>query len=209
MINLKISTKGLNLIKEFEGCRLAAYRCPAGVLTIGYGHTGDVREGQKITNAQATELLCKDLAKFEKHVMKYDNVYHFTQNQFDALVSFAFNVGSIDQLTAKGTRSIKEISAKIPAYNKAGGKVLAGLTRRRKAEKAMFDAGANDAGVNNAAANKYKVTASALNVRTGSGTNYSKCGLLYRGECVEVTKVKNGWGYIGNGWVSMKYITAV
>ena len=111
---MKTSDNGINLIKEFEGCMLTAYRCPAGVLTIGYGHTGsDVKAGMKITKEKATELLKKDLIKFEKHVMKYDNVYHFNQNQFDALVSFAFNIGNIDQLTAKGTRSIKEISGKI------------------------------------------------------------------------------------------------
>jgi GH24 family phage-related lysozyme (muramidase) len=71
--------------------------------------------------------------------MKYDTKYHWNQNQFDALCSFAYNIGSIDTLTQNGKRSIKEISAKILAYNKAGGKELPGLTKRRKAEKALFD----------------------------------------------------------------------
>lgn len=137
---MKISDKGLSIIQEFEGCRLKAYICPAGVLTIGYGHTGkDVKSGMSITKSQAIDLLRKDVAKFEKQVMKYNSTYKWNQNQFDALVSFAFNIGSIDQLTNNGKRSIAEISAKIPAYNKANGKALAGLTRRRAAEKKLFD----------------------------------------------------------------------
>lgn len=136
---MKISTTGLNLIKSFEGCRLTAYKCPAGVWTIGYGHTGNVKSGQKITQAKADAYLKSDLAKFEKHVTSYDKKYKWTQNEFDALVSFAYNVGSITQLTANGTRTKKQISEKILAYDKAAGKTLAGLTRRRQAEKALFD----------------------------------------------------------------------
>ena len=140
---MKINQKGLDLIKSFEGCRLEAYLCPAGVPTIGYGTTKingkAVKMGTKITQKQAEEYLKKDVEKFEKAVMKYNDVYHFTENQFSALVSFAYNIGSIDQLTAKGTRTIKEISAKIPAYNKANGVELKGLTRRRQAEKELFD----------------------------------------------------------------------
>lgn len=136
---MKISTTGLNLIKSFEGCRLTAYKCPAGVWTIGYGHTGNVKSGQKITQAKADAYLKADLAKFEKHVMSYDKKYNWNQNEFDALVSFAYNIGSITQLTANGTRTKKQISEKILAYDKAAGKMLAGLTRRRQAEKALFD----------------------------------------------------------------------
>lgn len=136
---MKISQNGLNLIKSFEGCRLAAYADVAGVLTIGYGHTKGVYAGMKITQDQADQLLIQDLAGAETAVNKYDATYHWNQNQFDALVSFAFNIGNIDQLTAKGTRSIKEISEKILAYNKAGGKVVQGLVNRRTAEKKLFD----------------------------------------------------------------------
>lgn len=140
----KIGQAGLDIIKSFEGCRLEAYKCPAGVWTIGYGHTGKVdgkaiRRGMEITNSKATELLKEDVSKFEDAVEKYDDKYKWNQNQFDALVSFAFNIGSIDQLTANGTRTIEEISNKILAYNKAGGKVLEGLKRRRTAEKELFD----------------------------------------------------------------------
>lgn len=136
---MKISTTGVNLIKSFEGCRLTAYKCPAGVWTIGYGHTGNVKSGQKITQAKAESYLKSDLAKFEKHVMSYDKKYNWNQNEFDALVSFAYNIGSITQLTANGTRTKKQISEKILAYDKAAGKTLAGLIRRRQAEKALFD----------------------------------------------------------------------
>lgn len=140
---MKIGKKGLDLIKSFEGCVLTAYKVPGAnekYYTIGYGHYGaDVSRGLTITQERAEELLKKDLEKFEKKVEKYTSVYKWNQNQFDAMVSFAYNVGSIDQLTAKGTRSIAEISAKITAYNKAGGKVMNGLVRRRKAEKELFD----------------------------------------------------------------------
>lgn len=137
---MKISNNGLDIIQKYEGCQLKAYLCPAGVLTIGYGHTGsDVEPGMTITKGKALVLLKKDISRFEKAVSKYDSIYNWNQNQFDALVSFAFNVGSIDQLTNNGKRTISEISSKIPAYNKANGKVLAGLTRRRAEEKKLFD----------------------------------------------------------------------
>jgi lysozyme len=140
---MKTSNKGIKLVKASEGCRLKAYKCPAGKLTIGYGHTGRVdgkkiRFGMKITQAKATELLKKDLVKFEKKVNKYWNKYHWTQNEFDALVSFAYNVGSIRQLTALGMRSKATIARKMVLYNKAAGRPLKGLTDRRKAEQKLF-----------------------------------------------------------------------
>ena len=138
---MKTGQEGVELIKKYEGCRLEAYKCPAGVWTIGYGHTAGVKAGDKITQEKADELLRADLEKFEKKVEKYDGKYHWTQNEFDALVSFAFNIGSIDQLTANGTRSRETIAEKIVQYNKAAGKVLTGLTRRRKDEKELFVSG--------------------------------------------------------------------
>ena len=135
---MKTGQAGIDLIKKFESCRLTAYRCPAGVPTIGYGHTAGVRMGQKITQAQAEEYLRQDLAKYEKHVAKYEAKYKWNQNEFDAMVSFAYNLGSIDKLTANGTRSKAVIAEKILLYNKAKGRVLAGLTRRRKAERELF-----------------------------------------------------------------------
>lgn len=135
---MKISQKGIDLIKRFEGCKLTAYKCPAGILTIGYGHTGNVREGQVITQDYAETLLKQDLIAYELKVDKYSPRYTWRQAEFDALASFAYNIGSIDQLTANGNRSRKEIAEKMLLYNKAGGKVLEGLNKRRKAERELF-----------------------------------------------------------------------
>jgi len=93
----------------------------------------------KITKEQAEELLLQDCKKAIKNVNSFMSKYNFNQNQFDALVSFAFNVGSINQLTASGTRTLEQISSKITAYNKSGGRVIAGLVKRRAKEKELFD----------------------------------------------------------------------
>lgn len=140
-MSLSISQKGLALIKQFEGCRLTAYQDSVGVWTIGYGHTSGVKSGQVITQAQADTYLRSDCATAEKAVNSYDSKYHWSQNQFDALVSFTFNCGSgnLKTLLNSGKRTIVEISSKITAYNKAGGKVLQGLVNRRAAEKTLFD----------------------------------------------------------------------
>lgn len=143
---MKTGQAGIDLIKKFEGCQLTAYKCPAGVLTIGYGHTGGVTEGQKISQAQAEAYLRADLEKYEKKVEKYDSTYRWTQNEFDAMVSFAYNLGSIDKLTAHGTRTKAVIAEKMLLYNKANGKVLAGLIKRRQAEQEMFLSGGSAKG---------------------------------------------------------------
>lgn len=158
----QISDNCLALVKRWEGCYLTAYRDPVGVWTIGYGTTDadrsitgvTIKKGLKISQETAESWLRKSLeTKYLPLVLKYDDRYHWNQNQLDALVSFAYNIGSIDQLTADGTRTIKQISAHIPAYNKAGGKVLNGLTRRRREEKALFDRK-----VTAVSTSKYKVT---------------------------------------------------
>src|SRR5699024_8476523 len=123
------------------GLRLTAYKATRRdkYYTIGYGHYGaDVKQGMTITEAQAEAYLQQDVAEAESAVNKYSG-YGFNQNQFDALVSFAYNVGNIDQLTANGTRSIEQIRAKLPEYVYSGGVKLGGLVRRRAAEKALFD----------------------------------------------------------------------
>ena len=136
----KINKSGLNLIKKYEGCRLTSYICPAGVLTIGYGHTGkDVKPNQTISKKKAINLLKKDLARFERHVQSYNYIYEWTDNEFSALVSFAFNIGNIDQLTAYGTRTRSQIRSAILKYVKANGKTLPGLVKRRKAELKLFN----------------------------------------------------------------------
>lgn len=142
--NLKISSQGLQLLKKFEGCRLLAYWDVNGY-SIGYGHHGsDVTKDMKITQKEADDFLKKDVAKFEKAVnaLKYD----FNQNQFDALVDFAYNcgAGNLKKLTADNTRTLKEISGKIPLYCKANGVALPGLVNRRAAEKKIFDTPVED-----------------------------------------------------------------
>ena len=135
---MNISDKGLALIKTHEGCRLAAYLCPAGKWTIGYGHTAGVTQGMTITQAQAEAFLKQDIGKFEKLVEKYNSKYNWNQNEFDALVSFAFNIGSIDLLTSKGTRTKERIAEKMLLYVKGGGEALPGVLKRRKEEQALF-----------------------------------------------------------------------
>lgn len=137
---MKTSQKGIDFIKKHESLRLNAYKAlpTEKYFTIGYGHYGsDVSPNMIITLSEAEALLKKDLKKFEDKVNKYDK-YDWTQNEFDALVSFAYNIGNIDQLTQNGTRSKEQIAEKIVQYDKAGGKKLAGLTKRRLEEQMMF-----------------------------------------------------------------------
>ena len=143
----KVSQIGINLIKEFEGCRLTAYQDEVGVWTIGYGITNadksitgtTVKSGLKISQATAEKWLEESLdQKYLPKVMKYDTRYNWTQNEIDALTSFAYNIGSIDQLTANGSRSRAIIAKKMLEYNKAGGTIYRGLTRRREAERKLF-----------------------------------------------------------------------
>ena len=135
---MRTSQKCIDMIKQFEGCRLHSYRCPAGVWTIGYGHTLGVRPGMSVTQQQAEDFLHQDLEKYECHVMSYDTRYHWSQNEFDALVSFAYNIGNITGLTSAGTRSKEVIAQKMLLYNRAKGTVLPGLVKRRQAEHDMF-----------------------------------------------------------------------
>lgn len=135
---MKINARGLEIIKYFEGCRLRAYKCPAGLLTIGYGHTRGVKQGDIITQEQAEEYLKEDLKLYETHVMSFNDKYNWSSNEFSALVSFAFNIGSITQLTARGTRTKEEIAEKMLLYDYAGGKRLTGLGARRESERELF-----------------------------------------------------------------------
>lgn len=136
---MRISKNGIDFIKQFEGLRLKSYKAvpTEAMWTIGYGHYG-VGPNMTITEEQAEELLIADLLKFEARVNKYCTVYNFNQNQFDALVSFAYNIGNIDQLTANGTRNFATISMKMLEYNKCAGVPLKGLTRRREMERKLF-----------------------------------------------------------------------
>jgi lysozyme len=145
---MKIGNKGLRLIKEFEGCKLTSYKCPAGVWTIGIGSTryadgSPVKQGQTLANEEAALLLLsKTLASYE-HAVNAIKV-ELTQNEFDALVSLTYNIGAgnlasstlVKMLKADGNKA--EIAKQFLRWNKAGGKELAGLTRRRNAEAELF-----------------------------------------------------------------------
>lgn len=146
---MHINKEGLELIKSFEGCRLVAYddlqpnktitniSQVKGTLTIGYGHIAGVKVGQVINQVQAENMLKSDMVKFEKYVT--DNVkIPLNENQFSALVSFCYNcgVGNLKKLVAN--RNHSQIAEAMLLYNKASGQVLAGLVRRRAAERALF-----------------------------------------------------------------------
>lgn len=146
---MKISKAGIDLIKEFEGCYLTAYKCPAGVWTIGIGHTGlvdgkPITEGMTITQAKAEQLLSDCLEnKYEPTVRKFDGL---NQNQYDALVSFCYNLGTGiftgNLLNAIKDKNWTSVADQILLYNKARVNgvltVLKGLTRRREAERKLF-----------------------------------------------------------------------
>lgn len=139
---MKIGTNGLNLIKFFEGLKLRAYKCPADIWTIGYGHTDGVAPDDIVTEAQAISLLFEDLAKSERAVNQYVHVT-LTQNQFDALVSFTFNLGVGNFRTSMLLKKINAgdydgASQEFGRWIRAGGKALAGLVSRREAESALF-----------------------------------------------------------------------
>lgn len=152
---MNISEKGLNLIKYFEGLVLTAYKCPAGVLTIGWGHTGSLHSigiqksvylGLRITEEQATELLRNDIKDYERAVNVMVKV-PLTQAQFDALVSFTFNCGTaaLKKSTLLKRVNLRETPEQIEAafkmWNKGGGKVLKALVKRRDMEAKLFNTG--------------------------------------------------------------------
>ena len=139
---MKISQDGINFIKRWEGLRLSAYRCPAMVWTIGYGHTKTARRGMKITEAEAERLLRQDVKVYEYSVQKLVKVT-LSQNQYDSLVSFCFNVGrgafaQSTMLRVLNQSNYQRTAKEFHKWVHAGRKVLPGLVSRRKAESEMF-----------------------------------------------------------------------
>ena len=140
---MHISEKGLALIRQFEGLRLLAYKCAAGVPSIGYGHTRTAKMGQSITQEHAEELLREDVARFEAAVSRLVKV-PLTQGQFDALVSFAFNLGAkaLEKSTLLRLLNAGDYSGTAAQFDRwvyASGKKLSGLVKRRAAERALFE----------------------------------------------------------------------
>jgi|TARA_B100001094_G_scaffold258340_1_gene258120 lysozyme len=139
---MKISEEGIALIKKFEGCKLEAYLDAVDVPTIAYGRTKDVKIGDICTQQQAEDWLEEELVEYAGYVEKAVTV-PLEQNQFDALVSWTYNLGpsNLNRSTALKLLNMSEydgVPAQLKRWNKAGGKVLDGLVRRREAEAEMF-----------------------------------------------------------------------
>lgn len=138
---MKISKSGIDLIKSFETCRLIAYKALKSeqYYTIGWGHNGpDVKPNMVISQAQADRYLQQDLEKFENYVNQYCAKLNLNQNQFDALVSFTYNCGAGNLKKLIEGRTISQIADAMLNYNHSAGEVVAGLTKRRKAERELF-----------------------------------------------------------------------
>lgn len=139
----RLNSAGMAMLKRHEGCRLEAYLCPAGVLTIGYGHTGDVAPGHRITQHQADVLLAYDVERFEGGVAGLFLGVPLSDNEFSALVCLAFNIG----LAALGRSTLRRrllagdreaAAAQFGRWSRAGGKRLPGLVKRRAEERELF-----------------------------------------------------------------------
>lgn len=132
------------LIKQFEGCRLEAYKCSAGVPTIGYGHTAGVKMGDSITQEQADKWFDDDYAKFESEVKRMTKSVLLTENQLGALVSFAYNLGAERLRLSTLLKRVlanpfdPDIRNQFMLWINAGGRKVEGLKRRRKAEADLY-----------------------------------------------------------------------
>ena len=140
--HMKTSEAGVDLIKAFEGCRTTAYQCAGGVWTIGYGHTTDVKEGMSITQHQCDVMLEVDIEQYENYVNDYV-VVSLTQNQFDALVSWVYNLGPTNfrkstMLKVLNDGNYDEVPYQMKRWVHANGKILKGLVLRREAEAELF-----------------------------------------------------------------------
>jgi lysozyme len=145
---MKLSEQAEDVLVSFEGFSSTRYIDSAGVPTIGFGFTAPVLRGTRwagiqrscptMSKVEAEEILDDVLERFERHVMEYDRHYHWEQHEFDAMVLFAYNLGSIHQLTKRGQRDRDDIAAAMLLYDMADGRELRGLTIRRYAEQQMF-----------------------------------------------------------------------
>ena len=215
-----VTNKCIKLVKKFEGLYKKAYRDEVGVWTIGYGITNadksitgaTIKAGLVISEKTADNWLERSLnSKYLQKVMKYDKKYNWNQNEIDALISFAYNIGSIDGLTANGTRSRATIAAKILEYNKAGGKVYRGLTRRRKAERKLFLTAtkAKKKAVKKVYA-KVNTKHDPLTIRKSASSTATVLGRVPKKSKVEVLKKGSTWTKIKykntTGYIAKKYL---
>ena len=145
---MKINDAGIRLLKEFEGCKLTSYKDSVGIWTIGYGltsaaHIVDVKQGMTITQAQAEQYLRQALGQYEEAVHK-GTTHEPNPNQNAAMVSLCYNIGpgnfaKSSVLREFNAKNFSKAAAAFLSWNKAGGKVLVGLSRRRQAEKKLFE----------------------------------------------------------------------
>ncbi len=234
----KICEEGLQLVKRCEGLKTEAYRCPAGVWTIGYGHTHSVKHGMSISEAEAEDLLCKDLEECGRDVERLVSV-ELTDNQFAALTSFVFNVGAgslaqstlLRRLNARQYDAVPvELAKWVKATNpKTGQKVtLPGLVTRRAAEGELWlktdsddpflsspdmpqSVHADESRV------AYEITArSGLKLREGAGTNFDVLQVVPLNTRVFIVKEKDGWASVdlqgdgvADGWMSLDFLSPV
>ena len=213
---MKINEAGLKLIKNYEGCKLEAYKCSAGKWTIGWGHTGKVGDkpivsGMKITQKQADDILKQDLVKFENYVsaLKRD----FNENQFSALVSFCYNCGPKSLQTLCKNRTNAQIADAMLKYNKAKGKVLTGLTKRRKAERELYLTPVTQVSttpIQQTEKLPYKVKVKQdMNIRKGSGVEFDVVKKAKKGDTLMVwaieTKGTVKWGKNSYGYFMLTY----
>lgn len=139
---MKTSSKGIEMIKDFEGCELTVYKDMVGFNTVGYGHRTDKPVGDKISRGMAEQLLVEDLKRFETELGHLVNV-PVNQNQFDALICFSYNLGTAalarsSLLKQLNMKHYKEAAEQFLLWCHAGGKEVAGLKRRREAERRLF-----------------------------------------------------------------------
>lgn len=231
-----INQNGLDLVKHFEGLYTDAYICPAGVPTIGYGHTGDVQMGQSITEQEAEDILQADMQKFAVAVEKAIKV-DLNDNQFAALVSFAFNCGAGNLRASTLRRKLNtgdydcvpsELSRWVKATDPRTGKKrsLAGLVKRRAAEGELFLKSMDASSVETSAmpqkieaepamvVESYKINArSGLRLRAGAGSEFEVLDTLAFGQVVTIGKNNNDWVEVDlqgdgviDGWVYKSYL---
>ena len=171
----RVDGEALALIKRWEGLRLEGYRCEAGVVSVGFGHTRTAQLGQRITEAEAERLLTEDLDRFERAISRMVTV-PLTDNQFGALVSWAFNVG--EGAAAKSTLIRKlnalhydAVPAELMRWNKIGKRVVPGLTNRRAAEAGLWSRGSH------VASNYVEPQADAATVAEAAGTGTGRAAI--------------------------------
>ena len=206
---MSINEAGLRLIRSYEGCRLKAYKPVPWEkdFTIGYGHYG-VPAGTVWTQKQADEQLVKDLVKYEKYV---DDLHRdFNENEHSALVSFCYNCGPTSLKSLCNNRTNEQIGNALLLYNKAGGKVLAGLTKRRKAERDLFFTPVKEKQEASHPPLPYKVkTKCDINIRKGAGTNFPIIRVAKKGAVLTVWAVETvgttQWGKNAEEYFCLAY----